>query len=307
MEIKSCKNPIWNFAMVLTLLGVVVLVIPTRTEAQNFSPFSDFQAMSLDQLKTLQVKLTYVGVQTRPTPSRAFTSPFHTFDPDAFVPFRRSGISYSNDDIQIRTFTASPGELKAVIDNVAMLPNVTAGGVATNIYLSFALLNTSGGTKAFEAVLNKADTSDLFAQLRLALQSNKEGLKELSGMACPLDLLEPARPVDVTTNVTVALGGVRLNRTTQRFVGTVTAKNNSVQGIAGPVSVVFDLSGNVRLVNADGTTCGTSPVGRGFINLPLTGNALPPSGSAQANLEFENPDLEPIKATTKVLAGPGAR
>ncbi|MCI0562395.1 MAG: hypothetical protein MN733_28245, partial [Nitrososphaera sp.] len=61
------------------------------------------------------------------------------------------------------------------------------------------------------------------------------------------------------------------------------------------------------LFNADGTTCGTSPVGREFINLPLTGNALPSNASVQVTLEFENPDRVSIKATTKVLAGPGAR
>lgn len=272
-----------------------------------FSPYADFQAMSLKQLKTLQVKLTYVGVQDKGLPSVAFTAPFHVLDLNAFVPFRRPGISYSNDEVKVQTFSATPEELKLLIDHVAVLPSVTAGGVTAEPYLSFALLNTSGGTKAFEAVLNNTDTADLFAQLRLALQSNPVGLRRLSEMACPLDLLEPERPTDVTRSVRVALRGVRLNRSTGRFVGTATVTNISAQNFPGPVSLVFDLEGSIRVFNANGTTCGTSPQGREFINLPLTGNVLPPDGSAQVNLEFENPDLQPVKATTKVLAGPGAR
>lgn len=295
-------------SLVWAVIAILVLLWTPRGETQMFSPYSDFQAMNLEQLKALQVKLTYVGIQDKAFPSLAFTSSFNTLELSLFLPFRRPNINYSNDDSEVETFTASPEELKALIDNVATLPNVTMGEVATEPFLSFALLNTSGGTKAFEAILNKADSSDLFTQLRLALQSNKVGLRRLSEMACRLDLLEPERPMDVSANVSVAISGLRLNRTTGRFVGTGTVKNNSASSISGPISLVLDLEGvGVRLFNADGTTCGTSPVGREFINLPLTGNALPSNASVQVTLEFENPDRVSIKATTKVLAGPGAR
>lgn len=307
MRNKNFKRLSKSFAVGSTILAVVILLWVSRSEPQVFSPYSDFQTMSLDELKTLQVKLTYVGIQTRPISSLAFTSPFHALNLAAFVPFRRPGIEYSNDDIKVRTFTASPEELKAIIDNVAVLPNVIAGGVAQNPYLSFALLNTSNGTKSFEAVVSKADSLDLFGQLRLALQSNKTGLRMLSEIACPLDLLEPERPVDVSANVDVTISGVRLNRTTGRFVGTATVTNASGQSLPGSVSLVLDPVGNVRLFNADGTTCGTNPVGRGFINLPLIDNELPPGASVQVTLDFENPDREPVNTTTKVLAGPGAR
>jgi len=277
------------------------------SQAPVFSPYSDFQAMNLEQLKTLQVKLTYVGAQNKGNPSLAFTSSFNTLDLSMFVPFRRPNINYSNDDSKVVTFTASPEELKAVIDNVAALPNVTAGGVATEPFLSFGLLNNSGGIKAFESVMNQADALAVFSKLRLALQANNNALRRISEMACRLSLLEMERPSDVSTKVNVSFAGVRLNRTTGRLVGTATVKNTSADSISGPISLVLDFQGSVDLINADGTTCGTTPRGREFINLQLSGNVLPPGGSVQVQLEYASPDQQAIKPTVKVLAGPGAR
>lgn len=291
-----------------TLLAAALmmgLVASRPLHAQSFSPYSDFQSMTLAQLATLQVKLTYVGPTSEPLSSVAFTSTTNTLNLSLFVPFRRAGIGYSNDDLAVPlTFTASAQELKSVIDNVATLPNVTAGGVATTRFISFSLVNTQPATKGFEAVLNSADARLLFDQLRLSLASNGSGLKQLSQMACPLNLLEAARPTDVSASVSVSLSGVRLNRTTGRFVGTATVTNNSGTSLATPVSVVFIPTANVRLAMADGTTCGSTPVGAPFINLP---SALGAGQSADITVEFNNPDRLSFTATTKVLSGPGAR
>jgi hypothetical protein len=274
---------------------------------QMFSTYSDFQAMSLEQLKTLQVKLTYVGAQLEPISTVAFTSSFNTLELAKFVPFRRPGIHYGNDNSGVQTFAATPEELKAIIDNVGTLPNITAGGVASDPFLSFALFNSAGSDKAFEAVLNQADALSLFDKLRLALQNNKIGSRIVAEMACPLDLIGTGRPTDVTTNVTIIISGTRLNRNTGRFVSTATVKNTSTTSILGPISLVLGFQGNVSLFNSDGHTCGITPVGQDFINLALPGGVLPANGSVQVVLEFNSPDKESIKPTTKVLAGPGAR
>jgi hypothetical protein len=288
-----------------SLFALVVLAGLT-VGAQSFAPYAVFQAMTLDELQTLQVKLTYVGVQTRPTPSLAFTSTVHKLDLGAFVPFRRPGLSYANDQSAVRTFAASTDELHAVIQNVGGLPNVTAGGVAANPYLAFTLLNTVGGVQAFDATLNKADTADLFAQLRLALSQNEAAMRRLAEMACTIGVLDPGRPTDVSAGASVVIGGPRLNRQTGRFLAAATVTNKSGQSLPLPVSLVVDLEPRIRLFNADGVTCGTSPRGRPFIDLPLTG-ALPAGASATVTLDLENPDRLPLKFATKVLAGPGAR
>lgn len=273
-------------------------------QAQTFSPYSDFQAMTLQELDTLQVKLTYVGTRRSVFPSLAFTSPSNTFNLSDFTPFQRTEIDYFLDSIKVDTFTASSSELQAVIDNIGTLPNVTAGGVAASVYLSFALFNSQPGDKGFEAVLDKSDATALFDKLRLSLANNKDGLRKISDFACVTELLETTKPTDMSADVSVVFSGIRLNRETGLFVTTATITNNSGSTFQSPVSLVLDLGGNVSLVGEDGFTCGTSPIGREFINLSDTPG---PGESTEITLEFDNPDLEQINVTTKVLAGPGAR
>jgi len=196
--------------------------------------------------------------------------------------------------------------LKSIVDNVATLSNVTAGGVATNPFVSFALSNTAGGNKAFEAILNNTDAAALFDKLRAALLLNSSALLAVSTMACPLGLLDPATPSDVSSSVGVSFGGFRLNRATGRFVGTATVTNNSTSMILGPMSLVLQFQGSVQLANAAGATCGTTPVGILFVN--VTSSNLNGGASASATLDLANPNNDAIQASlTKVLAGPGTR
>jgi len=51
---------------------------------QVLSSFEEFKAMDLSELRTLQAKLTYIGTQTKPIPTVAFTSYFHVLDMDRF-------------------------------------------------------------------------------------------------------------------------------------------------------------------------------------------------------------------------------
>jgi hypothetical protein len=304
-NIVPISAPRFGAYLVVSLLAVLSSV---TIQAQVLSPYSVFQTMTFEDMKTLEVKLTHVGPSRDVVSTVAFTSPFNTIHISLFAPFRRPGISYRNDELSIHTFTATQAELKAVIDNVGTLPNVTAGGVATSPYLSFSLLNTVGGTKVFEAVLNLADTSDLMAQLRLALRGNATGLRFLAETSCALGVLEPERPTDVSSRVKVSVGGVRLNRTTGRYVAPATIQNTSATGIGGPISLVLmTLGAGLELFNRDGATCGTEPVGRPFINVPVAAKGLAPGAQATVNMEFDNPDRLPVALTTKVLAGVGAR
>jgi hypothetical protein len=289
-------------------LGVLLLLWADSGGAQTSSSYSEFQAMTVDQLKTLQIKLTYVGLQEGPIPSVAFTSTDNTLDLTKFIPFRLPAISYANDEIAVKSFAATTAQLKAVIDEVGVLPAVVAGGIAANPYVSFMMYNTVGGLeKAFQAVLDSSDALDLFNALRKGLAGNADGLRIIDEMGCFTALLEPGVPNDVTASTALTLSGVRLNRATGRYVGTATLKNNSASPIPAPVSLVLNFVGTVSLFNATGHTCATSPEGRAFVNFPLTDNALTPGATTQVTLDYENPNAEPIKPTTKVLAGPGAR
>jgi hypothetical protein len=292
--------------LTFVLTGMAIFMSPPRSEAQPFSPYSDFQSLTLSQLETLQVKLTFGGIQEEPVPTVAFTSPSNTLDLSKFVPFRRSGFSYKNDNHGIRNFTASSVELQAVVQQAGLVAGVAAGGVESPKYLSFALF-AGAVSKGFEAILNPTDAAALLNALRIALAGNATGLAVINDFGCVTALREPGTPADVSGSVGVTFGGFRVNRSTGRFVGIATLKNNSSSSVAGPISLVLSLPNSVQLFNAVGTTCGTTPVGLAFLNVPLVGNALPAGGTAQVGLDISNSESRTISPVPKVLAGPGAR
>src|ERR1700740_1328628 len=86
-----------DLLLVLTIVLAWVVHLPVLP-AQTLSPYADFQAMTEAQLTTLQVKLTYVGIQDRVVSSLAFTSTSGAVNVSVFGPFRQAGISYVNDD-----------------------------------------------------------------------------------------------------------------------------------------------------------------------------------------------------------------
>lgn len=270
--------------------------------AQPFSPYAVFEAMSLTDLQTLQVQLTphplaSEGIVVPVT----FTSTSNTIDLSLFDPFRRPELDYS--DVSGTTFKATPTALKAIIDNVGTLPNVTAGGLDANAVMSFTLVN---GNIGFDAALNSSDANDLFQQLRLSLASNMDGVVALQSLGCEFDLVEAGQPSDVTLSVTVQLMGVRLDREAGLFVGGASVMNNSGLSIPGPISLVLALSAGVSLANLDGITCVTSPGGVAFLN--ISDSALAPGAEVLGIIEYDNPDrLEISTPLVKVLAGPGAR
>lgn len=293
------------------MLGAALLacVPAARAATAVLSPYSTFQAMSLADMATLQVKLTYVGPSDEMLSSVLFVSTTGTPSVSGFVPFRRSSVNYAADDhAPLRTFNATTTELKAVIDNVATLPAITAGVVTQPAHVSFALYNSVGGAKVFESVANLSQAVALFAQLRTALANNAAGLAILDEMACALATLDPARPTNRSADVTVTLSSMRLNRKTGHFVGRATVQNTTGSAISGPVSLVFAHSASgYRLANRTSTTCGLSPAGQDYLNLTLPGGVLAPGSPVIVKLEFENPDRLLIRTGVSVLAGPGAR
>lgn len=285
---------------VLSVAALVQFASPPHVAAQNCSPYSNFQSMTDPQLATLQAKLVYVGVSNGLMSSLVFTAQGHTPDLTLFDLCNQEGFS----DSAPTTFSAGVAELRAVLNNVGTLPAVTAGGVAADPFLAFSLANSQPAKAAFEVILDSSAAADLFIQLRKSLASNKVGTLALSKMGCSLGLNEPGQPTDVSAGFGITMSGVRLKRSTNTFVGTLTVTNNSGSTPSAPLSVVFDLPINVTIVNPDGITCTTALPGRGFINL----SSIPaPGASVSLPLEFNNPDLETLTLQTTVFAGPGAR
>jgi hypothetical protein len=115
--------------------------------------------------------------------------------------------------------------------------------------------------------------------------------------------------VDVTPQTRITRGGSRLNRTTQRYVQTLTVRNASAQPITGPVSIVFDqLSFNASLFATTGATAIVAPLGSPYVILNVGSDGiLSPGETVTYNLEFTNATNGPVTYNTRVLAGPGSR
>jgi hypothetical protein len=264
--------------------------------------------MPLADLATLQVKLTYAGNQTSGTRSIVMTATGHVAGMALFTPFRRSTVSYVNDDSPPLTFSASTVQLKALIDSIGALPSITDGDVDPDGYISLGLVNTAGGdTVAFEAVVNDTTGPLLFGKMLAALKPNTAGFRMVSDFGCGASVLPSNTPTSLEGQVTVAFGGLRQDRRAKsEFVGRVRVTNTSGATIAGPISVVVVRDGNAELVGETGLTCNIQPPGFPYIDLSI-GSGLAPAATSEALLRFHNPGLEKFNVTFRVFGGPGTR
>lgn len=277
--------------------------------AQTLSPYSDFQAMSLADMDSVRIKLTYGGPQDHLLATLVVVRNGASPSIVSFTPFRRSGFEYSNDDGPIGTVGASRQDLKAIIDNVGTLPRVTAGGVDPNGYVSFALMSTIGGTiKVFESIVNDTTGRDLFGQTLRALTANAEATRDVRRLGCDVAMMPQDPPTDVGGQVTVTFGGLRADRSAKgHFVGKVKVTNHSASAVPAPVTLlVIRTGGNAALVDDDGVTCVLQPKGVAYVNLDV-GSGLAAGASVEKVLHFANPSQMKFDVSFRAVAGPGTR
>ena len=299
-------RPLGRLAAACLAFAIAALPWSAPARAQTYTPYSVFQAMTPAQLATLQVKLTWIGPVDAPLATRAGISTTGTVNLGLFTPFQRPGFDYGSDFVDPVSFKATTAQLKAVIDSVATLPGVTDGGVDAAGLLSFALLNTVGGTKCFESIVDETNGRALFARMRGALAANASAVLALDEMACETGMAPITPAADHTGDVSITMTGVRLDRKTGQFVGRVRVTNSSASLLPAPLSLVANVQANVSLAGGDGRTCRVDPVGRPYVNLAV-GAGLAPGAFVEKVLRFNNPDLEKIEVDWRVVAGPGAR
>lgn len=287
------------------LLWAMLLISLSKPAMSQSVPFSAFQTLTDAELASVQIKLTYVGIQEDVIATVVINATPSPPDMKVFVTFRHSGVSYANDALGVRHLIATLAELRAIIDNSGAIPAVVAGSITAPEYLSFALVRSgSGAPLGFEVVLNQTAGASLMSAIRLALATNSGATTVIDDFSCGSALREAGAPMDVTSRTAVALSGLRLNRATGRFVGTASVKNISATPLPSPVSLVLGLPTGITLYNANGITCSFNPAGLPFVTASSTD--ILAGASLQINLEFLNPRSIPITATTKVLGGQGA-
>ena len=122
-------------------------------------------------LRNLQVKLTYVGTQTKPIPTVVFTTFYHNIHMDWFLPLRKSNLHYANDEIALWNFTVTPDEMKQVITALAQAKVLQKPNETPAAYLSLMLVQRDSriGPSEFEAVLSREDAESVSSAIRDAL------------------------------------------------------------------------------------------------------------------------------------------
>ncbi len=274
-------------------------------------PNADYAYFSaLSDVGAVQVRLTYVGwMQDEDLPPIILTTTGNPADGLKFVPFENPSILYPIPEVGSMINEISSAQMQQLISNAGSIAAVNSDSTASSPWLSFAMCDSSGDTTMVsEAVLDKPDSAVLFQQIANAIVDDAEAFATIMQMACNIGGLVPDRPTDVSDSISVEKSGVRLDRESNAFVSVVTLTNTSDSAIDGPMSLALDFrEGGVALKNPTGVTCGTSPKGLHFIDVPLDGNVLPAGESVEVRLLYENPNRVSVEAATKVMAGPGAR
>jgi hypothetical protein len=127
-------------------------------------------------LRPLQVKLTYVGPQTKSVPTVVFTTFYHIPVLNWFVGLRTPGLHYSNDDIALWSFTVTPEEMSQVVNAIAQPDIVPENRESGDPFLSFMMAAQGSriGSIGFETVVNCDQFSVLSETIRNALDSTNQ-------------------------------------------------------------------------------------------------------------------------------------
>lgn len=294
--------------MFCVLMGLTGLTLGCRSRV----PIEAFWGLQPEVLRTVQVKLSYLGSQTEPISTVVFVAEGQRADVSQFIPFRRIGIDYTNDEGGwIHPVHVPVTALSTLLESLKQPPHpaLTAGGAVDVPFLSFALYaaGASGG-QVYEAILDHEQTTTLYGVLQRAFDGCRAAQFTLQGWGCTLGLLPPGYAVDVTEAVDITVSPFTPDPATGRYAGQVMLKNVSVQVLPAPVSVVLELNPwGVELVDPDGMTCHVEPTGRAFVHAPLAADGLAPGASVEIPVVVENAEQETVVFTVKVVAGPQSR
>jgi len=263
--------------------------------------------MTPSDLATLQVKLSYVGPQLASVTTVIITSTSSTPDMALFVPYRRIGWEYVNDEsADVIALPVPIIALDGLIARVGTLPEVTSGEAESLGTLSFMMVNLNSpiGPCGFEAILEGPASRDLFREIRTALTASPDAVEKLSQWACGLDLMPTTVATDVTSSVAIKIGGVRLDRSDGTFVAWASIRNNGSTLLSPPLALVLKPATNLSVANASGYTCRASPPSQPYLMLS-TPSGLAPGAETRILVRFLNPSLIPIATTTRLYSGTG--
>ena len=289
----------WRF---LAVMACFVAVPLTATAAQETVSLDAFLAMDRQTLETVQGKLDYLGPQTGSIIPVTFAINTHQMDWGLFQEGEPDHDRWPEN--RQPSFTVSVEELLTLLRNAQAL----LGGVSPpDAWLALTVVaGQPGQVRRFEAHLSKEQTTPFFAELWKAFQSRAAHFT-FQWWGCALDLLPDGRATDVTEAVELLVSRFTPDAA-GHYAGQVSVRNISQATLPGPVSAVFELSGNAQVIDPDGTTCHVEPAGRPYVHAPFSPpEGLPPGETSTIHVSFDHTEHAPVVFTVKIFAGPASR
>ena len=134
------------------------------------------------------------------------------------------------------------------------------------------------------------------------------GQPRIAGAAVDVGAFEAAAAgvTDITSQVSLRLGGLVFDRATRRYAQVATITNSSGGQLSGPISLVFDsLPAGVTVAGMTNVTVNQLPAGSPYIDVLAADFA--PGMLLTMNLHFDDPFNSAIRYVARVLGGAGPR
>jgi hypothetical protein len=154
----------------------------------------------------------------------------------------------------------------------------------------------------FESIISRSTAAVLFSALYGVCPDS--ALCKLAIVSHVYGLTPSIAPKDVSGQTESTIGAVRFDSATQDLVCEVKVKNVSGRTLSGPITVVFNVPGDVKLLNAGGKTCVLSPYWMDYKIISKSGLSNGTTARAQLRLHCDDGVEIPIEVH-RVVAGKG--
>jgi hypothetical protein len=198
-----------------------------------------------------------------------------------------------------------PHSVTVTIDKSAPVTTVTSspaapanGWYSSTVSLGFTAADASPGAATWFKVDGGAQQSGGAVTLSAKGTHTVEywSVDQAGNAEAPRTVTVNIGPIDLTASVKFTQNGATLNRSTGKYVGSVTVTNTTSTTLSGPLQVMLgNLTTGVTLDNASGTSGGAPYV-------TLTGS-IGPGASVNVPLTFSNPGRAVIGYTPSLFMG----
>jgi len=174
----------------LALMAIAAALTLAATPAKDESggkearrgPTTFAQIVALDALEyaSYQVKITYTGIQTKPSPSVLLAGIARLPGLAEFAPHRTPGIHYGNDDIKAFQLTVSGSTIQKFVEGIGDRPPLQVPGGAAEPLISMMIERGAPPSEiVFEHLADGIDANAIVNVLQGATQTEDATTREL--------------------------------------------------------------------------------------------------------------------------------